>query len=75
MIDKEEILKISQENNLDYDFVELYFEELEKIFKTSFCFTEKKLLENVTKIFKSNNEEAVMYFYEIFQKYSTLLTS
>ncbi len=75
MIDKEEILKISQENKLDYDFVELYFEELEKIFKTSFCFTEKKLLENVTKIFKSNNEEAVMYFYEIFQKYSTLLTS
>ena len=71
----EQISKIAQEQNLPYDFVELYFEEFEKIFRKNFCFTDKEIAKSIEQIFKSKDEEAVEYFFDIFQKYASLQAS
>lgn len=72
MIDKSQILRIAEENNLDEVFVELYIEEIERIFKEKFCFTEKDIEKHINKIFRTQNEKAIEYFFEVFTKYSKL---
>ncbi len=75
MIDEGLITKISQENNLDRTYVQLYFEEFDKIFRQNFCFLQEDVQKYINKIFQIHNEKALEYFYDIFTKYSTLDSS
>lgn len=70
MIDEEQTRKYAQENMMDYDFVKLYLEEIESIFRTKFCFSDKSIQKYIDRIFKKTDEEMLDYLYSVFAKFA-----
>lgn len=62
----------SLKSEIDKDYVSLYIEELEKIFKDTFCFTPKQIESTIEKIFDESNERALDVLVSICSNFANL---